>query len=110
MHQFRCTLMASWKSSHHNIQKLIKDDEFVNSMNDLELCAWTSFVDVVKNILGNTRNMWEKLLKGLQDVGDNMSIKVHFLHSHLDKFPDNFDLIDKPGERSHLDTGTMIKD
>ena len=34
------------------IRNLIKDDEF-NSMNDLELCAWTLFVDVVKNLFGN---------------------------------------------------------
>ena len=33
------------------MKKLIKDDEFVNSMKDLELCAWTSFADEVKNFL-----------------------------------------------------------
>ena len=35
------------------IRKLIKDDEFVNSLNDLEFHGWKSFVDVVKNFLGN---------------------------------------------------------
>ena len=55
---------------HHNIRKLIKDNEFVNSMNDLELHAWTSFVDVMKNFLGNCRDenkkLVEKLLQTLQ--------------------------------------------
>ena len=59
-------------------------------MNDLKLCVWISFVDVVKNYLGNRRaenskELMEKLLKNLQD----MSIKVHFLHRYLDKSPDN---------------------
>ena len=43
-------------------------------MNDLELYAWTSFADVVKNFLGNHRTgnykkLMEKLLKSLLDVG-----------------------------------------
>ena len=33
-------------------RKLIKDDEFVNY---LELCAWTFFVDKMKNFLCNLR-------------------------------------------------------
>ena len=48
-------------------------------MNDLELRALTSFVDVVKNFFGNCRVknyklFVEKLLKSLQDIGANMSI------------------------------------
>ena len=58
-------------------------------MNDLELRSWKSFVDVAKNFWGNCRieeykELVERLLKSLQDIGANMSIKVHFLHSHLD--------------------------
>ena len=50
--------------------------------------------DMVKNFLGNCwvkiyKESVERLLKSLQDIGTNMSIKVHFLHRHLDKFPDN---------------------
>ena len=52
-------------------------------MNDLELNAWTSSFEVVKNVLGNcqVKNYWEfveKLLKSLQDTGANVTIKVHF--------------------------------
>ena len=83
MHLFNCTLWTLRKWLRYNIRKLIKDDEFVNSVNTLELRAWTSFVDVVKNFLGNRRaenykEFVEKLLKSLQDIGANMSIKVHY--------------------------------
>ena len=50
----------------------MKDDRFVNSINELELSNWTSFVDVLNNFLGNYRaenhiELMEKLLKSLQD-------------------------------------------
>ena len=32
-----------------------------------------------------------KLLSSLQDMGTNMSIKLHFQYSHLDCFPKNFE-------------------
>ena len=32
-----------------DIGKIIKDVEFINSINNLELRTWTSFVDIVKN-------------------------------------------------------------
>ena len=112
MHLFHCKWWTSWKWFHHNIRKLIKNDEFVNSINDLELRVWTSFVDVVKN-LDNRRDekyeeFVEKLLKSLQEIGANMSIKVPFLRSHLDKFPDNCsDVSDEQGEQFHLDIKTI---
>ena len=74
-------------------------------MNYLELHAWTLFVDVVKNFFGNCQDknykeLMEKLLKSLQGICANMSIKVHFfLHCHLDKFPDNCgDVSDEQGK------------
>ena len=77
-----------------NIRKVISDNELVNPMNDLELRPSTLFADMVKNFLGNRRvenykELVKKLFKSLQDIGANMSIKVHFSFSHLDEFPDN---------------------
>ena len=51
-------------------------------MNELELFASTSFV-AVKNFLGNCRaenykELVQKLSKSLQEIGVNMSIKIHF--------------------------------
>ena len=106
MHLFHCTWWTSWK------WKLIKDDEFIDSISDLGLCSWTSFVDVRKNFLGNrqakNKELVEKLSKSLQKIGTNISIKVHILHSHLDKFPNNCsDVSDEQGEWFHQDIKTM---
>ena len=63
--------------------------------------------------LGNRRTenykaLIEKLMKSLQDISANMSIKVHFLHSHLDKFLVNCgEESDEQGERFHQDIKTM---
>ena len=82
-------------------------------MNNLELRTWASFVDVVKNFLGhcraeNYKKLVEKLLKSLQDIGANMNIKIYFILSHLDTFPNNCgDVNDRQGERFHHDIKTM---
>ncbi len=48
------------------------------------------------------------LLRSFQDLGANMSIKVHFLFSHLDHFPINLsDVSDEHSEQSHQDIKTM---
>ena len=57
-----------------------------------KLCALTLFVDVVKNLFDNRgaenyKEFKEKLLKSIQDICANMSIKVQFLHRYIDKFP-----------------------
>ena len=71
------------------------------------------FVDVVKHFLvnhkaENYKEFVEKLLKSLQDIGTNMSIKVHFWHSHQDKFPDNCDdVCDEQGEQFQQDIKTV---
>ena len=44
------------------------------------------------------------MLSVFHDVGCKMSIKVHFLFSHLDKFQDNFGAVsDDQGERFRQD-------
>ena len=74
------------------IQQLMGDQKFCDSMNEVELAAWLSFVEVVKNFLGNYRAdnykaIVNNMLGNFRILGINMSIKVHFLHSHLDQFP-----------------------
>ena len=78
-----------------------------------ESCAWSAFVETVKNFLGNRKavnykGIVAKLLSTLQDMGANMSIKLHFLYSHLDRFPKNLgDLSDEQGEWFHQDISEM---
>ena len=89
------------------------DQKFCGYMNEVELAAWLSLVDVVKNFLGNYRadnykEIVNNMLANLRILGINMSIKVHFLHSHLDHFLENLgNVSDEQGERFHQDIKTM---
>ncbi|GFU49023.1 uncharacterized protein TNCV_2333161 [Trichonephila clavipes] len=48
------------------------------------------------------------MLSNLKELGCNMSIKIHFLHSHLDRFPQNLgDFSEEQGERFHQGLRTM---
>lgn len=95
------------------IKILIKDSSFLNSMNDLQRSAWTSFVEVIKNFFGNHKSSnYSKnvndMLDNFRNLECNMSIKLHYLHSHLDRFPDNLgSCSDEQGERFHQDLKTM---
>ncbi|UYV63953.1 hypothetical protein LAZ67_2006122 [Cordylochernes scorpioides] len=52
--------------------------------------------------------MWASQEK--KALGCNMSLKIHFLHSHLDFFPDNLGAVsDEHGERFHQDISGMEK-
>ena len=74
-----------------DVRKLIQDENFILPMNPLEADAWRGFVGVVQNFLGNRRvvnfeEVIQNMLDAYQHVGANMSIYVHFLHNHLDRF------------------------
>ena len=96
-----------------DIRKLLNDEQFPKTMTRVELNAWNGFVDVVENFLGNKKHprykeKVSKMLKSYEKLGCNMSIKVHFLKSHLDKFPENLgDFSDEHGERFHQDIKVM---
>ena len=48
------------------------------------------------------------MMNNYRDIGADMSIKVHFLHSHLDRFPENCgDVSDEQGEHFHQDIKEM---
>lgn len=95
------------------IRQLVKDPQFTTSMNETESNAWSSFVQVVQNFLGNHKaenyvELVETMLSNFNILGCNMSIKVHYLHSHLDRFPENLgDCSEEQGERFHQDIQTM---
>ena len=61
-------------------------------MRDVEKKAWRSFVEVVSKFLGNTKDsdyksIVENMVACFEAIGCRMSLKVHFLHTHLDYFP-----------------------
>lgn len=98
-----------------NIRKLIRDPIFSGKLDYLERNAWQSFVELTKGFLGNTRSdnyeeLVSKLLKDYRALGCNMSLKMHFLHSHLDFFPKNLGAVsDEHGERFHRDVMEIEK-
>ena len=63
-------------------------------MRDVEKNEWLSFREVVSKFLENKknpnhRNIVENMLANFQKLGCRTSVKVHFLHFHLDFFPSN---------------------
>lgn len=97
------------------IREILKDQNFDSVLQGFEKEAWKSFRAVVHGFLGNKRNenyveLVNNLLQKYQQLGCNMSLKIHFLHSHLDFFPSNCgDVSDEHGERFHQDISTMEK-
>nr|CAI5835337.1 unnamed protein product [Callosobruchus analis] len=95
------------------IRQLIKDPAFKNSMNEVEGEACTSFVAVVEKFLGKHKSenyveIVNKMLNSFKALGCNMSIKLHYLDSHLDRFPENLgDMSEEQGERFHQDIKIM---
>ena len=79
----------------------------------VEARAWVAFTNVVEGILGNKKDdnyegIVDELLLSLRGLRCRMSIELHYLHSHLDKFPDNLgDVSEEQGERFHQDIKVM---
>ena len=96
-----------------DIRRLMRDPNFVDKMETKEKAAWTSFKLVVTGFLGNTKDPNYKtivtdMLVNFKKLDCNMSIKVYFLHSHLDYFPANLgDISEEQGERFHQDIKEM---
>ena len=86
---------------------MIKLKNFSSSMTEVQQRAWNAFVVVVKRFLGNTKaanykDLVETLLDSFHALGCSITIKVHFLKSHLNEFDANAgDMSDKHGQRFH---------
>ena len=96
------------------IRQLIKDSPaFEETMNHVEQEAWNCFVQVVMNFLGNTKvenyeDLVADMLVAFSNLGYYMSIKIHYLYSHMDRFPENLGtLSDEQVERFHQDLREM---
>jgi hypothetical protein len=77
--------------------------------------AWQAFKNVTKSFLGNYKagncnEIVSDLSTAYKAMGCNTSLKVHFLDSHLDFFPENLGAVsDEHGERFHQDIPNMEK-
>jgi len=71
-------------------------------MTDIELSAWSTLMALIKNFLGNHKA--PNYAYKYQEMAANMSIKVHYLNSISDVFPENLgDFSEEQGERFHQD-------
>lgn len=115
------------------IRKIVKDTDFNSALSVNEAKAWSSFRLICSNFLGNIRSpnykeLIDDLLANYEKIGItplifykhgylncissktgvNMSLKIHFIHSHLDFFPNNLgDESDEHGERFHQEMKEM---
>ena len=95
------------------IRKLMQDQIFTARMTAAERAAWCSYVSGIREFLGNTkpsnyRNLVNVMLQNFQALGARMSIKLHYIFSHLDYFSENLgDVSEEQGERFHQDIRTM---
>jgi len=76
------------------IRQLFKDQQFEAVLSDKEKAAWQSSEKVSNGLLGNFkaanfRELVQDLMDSYEELGRNMSLKMHFLFSHLDFFPLN---------------------
>ena len=85
----------------------MNDKLFEENFNQLEKEAWNQFCLVVKNFLDNYKSssnvsIIQDFLSSYKNLGAKMSLKIHFLHSHLDfSPPDMAETSDEQGERFH---------
>ena len=97
------------------IRQMLGSKELEGKMTALERDAWQSFRNVVHGFLGrnkadNYEDLVETLLQTYCKLGSRMSLKLHYLHSHLDFFRPNLaDVSEEHGERFHQDIQVMEK-
>lgn len=97
------------------VNLLLKDDEFTNILTPNGKNVWLAFGKVVTGFLGRKRHpsfqlFVKRLIKLLSENDIKMTLKIHFLRDHLDKFPDSCsDYSDEAGERIHKDVKDSIR-
>ena len=79
-------------------REVLKDLDFEKELTSIELRAWKAFKWLCANFLGNKKSPSfkmgvENLLEAYKEIGCLMSLKMHFLHSHLDIFPANLGVV-----------------
>ena len=90
-----------------DIRKLIKDERFDDILFDAEKHAWSLLKRVIQGFLGKHRCQdYERLVRDMlhafEAIDVRMSLKIHFLHHHLNFFSQQLPTeSDEQGERFH---------
>ena len=97
------------------IRRILASEKLEEQMSNLERNTWQAFRMIVEGFLGNHRRddcatVVSNLIESHEKLGCRMSLKLHFLHSHLDFFRDNLgNVSEEHGERFHQDVQVMEK-
>jgi len=98
-----------------HVRELMQEKQFVEDLGETERNTLLSFKRICKDFLGNHKaakyqDVVQDLLTSHKAMGCNMSMKIHFLESHLEFFPKNLsEVSSKHGERFHQDIMAMEK-
>ena len=87
---------------------------FDKTLNETALAAWKSFKQVCVNFLGlhksdDFEDVVANLLRNYHIMGCKMSLKVHFLHSHLPFFHENLEQFQMSTVRDLTSTLVLLK-
>lgn len=91
----------------------MKDRQFERLLSDEESNAWDCIKAVIEKVLGihrdeNWRIYIQNMLDALHIINVHMSLKIHFLHCHMDKFAEQSPTeSDEQGERFHQVTARL---
>ena len=91
------------------IRELMQDKQFDEDLNDSKRNAWLSFKRICQDFLGNHKaanyqDVVQDLSTSYKATECNRRLKIHFLETHLDFFPENLgEVSDERGERFHQD-------
>lgn len=97
------------------IEKLINNKDFIGKLGAIEKRAFNGIVATIKNFLGNKRaenykEIIAEMMSAFRDMKVDMSLEIHFLHDHLEFFPENLGAYsDEHGERFHQDIALIEK-
>ncbi|GBM48776.1 hypothetical protein AVEN_24962-1 [Araneus ventricosus] len=92
---------------------MMKDENFETKMETNERKAWESPKLVITSFLGNKKDPYyksivEEMIKNFKILGCSMSLKVHFLDSHLDYFPEHLGAVsEEHGAKFYQDIKEM---
>lgn len=93
----------------------MSNENFENALDRAELIAWDNIKAVIHGFLGTHRSDHyamhvNELMTSFETIGVHMSLKIHFLNSHLDFFEKQLATeSDEHGERFHQDIIEMEK-
>ncbi|XP_055312515.1 uncharacterized protein LOC129574472 [Sitodiplosis mosellana] len=96
-------------------RQLLGCSELSDLLTPIQKRAFEGIRDVCNNFLGNNRaenykKIVAEMLTAFKEMKVNMSLKIHFMYSHLSFFPDNCgDYSDEQGERFHQDIAVIEK-